>query len=166
MNTPTLLKKMSAKSLLGATKTENIKALIASGKIALGQTLFGVTGNVTEIKSGESTYGTWYGLVGDFYAKRVDTGEVFQSGQLFLDKGTTEVIKAKLAESQDGGGVDIALTVALASDPDSNTGYTYIIRPLSADPVNRSAVYLEKLGALAALPAPVADEPAQEGKKK
>lgn len=148
------LKKMSMKTLLGASKKTTIGDMIKDGRIKTGQVLIKIVGVVTGSRHGSTTYGDYVAFSGDFVAKHDITGEVYQSGELFLDRNTSDQVAAKLAENPDG--VEIAVQVAIQIDPDSSVGYCYVTRPLQAVPQVRMAALLAKLDAPTSLPEPVA----------
>ena len=82
-------------------------------------TIFGVA---TKIKMGEDGKGdVWTALIGQFEGVNLQTGEVFQSGKLFLPSGIQELIEEAIGNNE---GVEFAFKIlsVKASNP---IGYSY-----------------------------------------
>lgn len=157
MSAEKLLKKMSMKTLLDASPANTIKQKLANREIKFNDILVRIVGMVDGKKIGNTTYGEYTAFLGNFIANVVATGDVYESGVLFLDKSTTEAVAQRLDASPDG--VEIAVEVAIVFDPSPDSkGYMYVTRPLqSAEMASRRQQLLAKLRQ-AALPAPTPAE--------
>lgn len=116
-----------------------------------GTVLFRAIGCATGIKSGQSTYGDWTALLGDFAAIKPD-GEVIRATQIFLPDVVLNMIQPKV---EAGDAVEFALDIVAIEDANSQTGYTYAARPVIApdaatDPVTRLVQQIEKQALLSA----------------
>ena len=144
MSKVTLVSRISAKKICGKIKKPE-------GKTSLLQ-VFGI---VTDIKTGESTYGPWVALTGQFRAINLETGEMFQSGVCFLPKMGTELITPLL--KKDGtNGLEFALDIGVIP-AENNTGYEYYVEPVLETSENDPLEILSKKVKQAALPAPEKD---------
>lgn len=117
-----------------------------------GVVLFRAIGRATGLKSGQSQYGDWTALTGDFAAVKPD-GEVIRASQIFLPDVVLNMIAPRVEQ---GDAVEFALDIVVVADEGSNTGYTYAARPVIApdaatDPVTR---LMEKISTQEALPNP------------
>lgn len=172
---PTPAKKISAKSIIG-----NVKAAIkaAGGTPAKYDDegvmtedapfveLFRVTGQVTGVKTGNSTFGEWVAYVGDIMAVDMVTSEVFKGRELFLPSEADIVLRDPLTEATKGGGVvDVAVAIE-AKLARTAVGYMYRARPLMAldQPESRASQLLLQFGGdkVKALAAPAAAATATE----
>ena len=82
-----LIRKISAKTVCGKIE----KPVPVKGK-----PLFIVGGIANKVKTGDSQFGTWTALVGQFEATNIDTGEVFIAPQCFLPEPMNGMIAASL----------------------------------------------------------------------
>jgi hypothetical protein len=117
------VKKLSTKIIVGKK----------IGKIEVPTRLYSVVGIATGAKQGESNYGVWTALTGQFEVRRED-GAVFRAPQILLPDGAlTRVLDAvaKLA-----GSVEFAMVIG-AEPADTRKGYEYsvidIIEPRASD---------------------------------
>ena len=141
-----LIRKISAKSVCG--KVEKPKKATK---------LFIVGGIANKVKTGDSQYGPWTALVGQFEATNIETGEVFVGPQCFLPEPMNGMIAAALEMVDDddkrlNSSVQFAVEVGV-KPADNTVGYEYtakeIMKSDSADPL---AAIREKIAL--ALPAP------------
>jgi len=141
-----LIRKISAKSVCGKTeKPEKAKGLFLVGGIA------------NKVKTGDSLYGTWTALVGQFEATNIDTGEVFVAPQCFLPEPMNGMIAASLEQvDKDGKRINSSVQFAIevgVKKADNQIGYEYtakeIMKSDAADPLASIRDVITK-----ALPAP------------
>lgn len=120
------IKKISVKTVVGS-----MKSVLAAG--ADGGGLMRVIGRVTSVKSGESTYGKWTGLLGQFEATNLLSGEVFESSVCLLP----DVILNKiLVALEDVDTLDFAADIGFRRTDDARdggSGYEYYATPLMDD---------------------------------
>lgn len=160
-----ILKKLTPKTILGG-KPE---------KPAQASDLFTIYGKATGVKTGESTYGPWAAILGQFEAVKADTGEVYFSTVAILPEPMNSAIVDRVKSGKDGEEVRFAFVIGI-KPADTATGYEYTTKPLQEPTADDG---LNDLRALAqkhvpALPAPTAadkdaDKPASKpasGKKK
>ena len=141
-----LIRKISAKTVCGKVE-----------KPEKNTPLFIVGGIANKVKTGDSTYGTWTALVGQFEATNIETGEVFVGPQCFLPEPMNGMIAASLEMLDDEGkrvnnSVQFAVEVGVKKS-DNTVGYEYtakeIMKSDSADPLAAIRETITK-----ALPAP------------
>lgn len=88
-------------------------------------------GRAVGTKEGESDFGAWKSLVGDFAAWSGDTGEEFRAPYLFLpDVALTPVLVALGAPG--ASAVDFMLDLYAVYDKSSSTHFTYTWEPVVA----------------------------------
>ena len=161
-----MLKKMSPKTVLsaepGKLKPEN------DGEVKY---LFTIFGTARDVRSGESSYGAWSSLIGQFEAivpgYTDENGNeiperVCQSAQCFLPEPMHSMMVSKLREV-DSQAIDFGVQVLIKTRADTAKGYEYlgemIQDPSAADPLEQMRQKARK-----ALPSPVAEkEPPQAG---
>lgn len=88
--------------------------------------LYTVYGIATGVRSGDSAYGTWTALTGNFEAVRASDGQVFQGPQCFLPEPGLSMITSAL-DKGDTEGVQFALVIGVkpsAKEPDKKYEYT------------------------------------------
>jgi len=155
-----LVNKLSVKSAIGKIA---VKEIPESGILPLMR-LFGVAGK--KLSTGNSTYGEWTAFNGQFRAINLRTGEIVESGKLFVPEVAENMLVAALAaegvESVEFG-FDIGVERA-----ETTIGYQYTVTTLQdakqADPLAALAKQFDAVP-LPQLPAPVAaveDEPVVE----
>lgn len=141
MSKVTIVSRLSAKKICG-------KINKPEGKTPLLQ-VFGIA---TGTKTGESTYGPWVALTGQFRAVNLETGELFQSGVCFLPRMGTDLV-TPLLKTDGVNGLEFALNIGVVPS-DTNTGYEYYVEPVlqagESDPLEA----LQKKVTQASLPAP------------
>lgn len=128
----TLIRKISAKSVCG--KVEKPKK---------AEPLFSVLGIASKTKTGNSDYGPWTALVGQFEATNFATGEVFVAPQCFLPEPLNSMLAESLNETDDEGkqvnnSVQFAIEVGIKPS-DVPIGYEYttkeVVKADTADPL-------------------------------
>lgn len=143
-----LIRKISAKTVCGKIE----KPVPVKGK-----QLYIVGGIANKVKTGDSQFGTWTALVGQFEATNVDTGEVFVAPQCFLPEPMNGMIAAALeATDKDGKRVNQSVQFAVevgVKHAENQIEYEYtakeIMKSDSADPLAAIRETIQK-----ALPAP------------
>lgn len=159
-----IVKKLSVGKLVGNVKG----ALPDSRSDATPVQLARVVGIARGTKSGESTYGLWTSLTGDFVfepAVGPNAGKRFRSGQLFMPDVALDLVVPLVDGLARGEGVEVAFALTARNDETSSVGYTYgaqfLMEPQENDPVMG---LLDK--AMPALPAPDAEKPDAKAKAK
>jgi len=118
-----LTKKLSVAKIYGKI---NVRKLPEDGSVV---NLFNVIGVAVGTKSGTSDFGDWTGLVGQFEATNLETGEKFASANLFLPDVAQGLIEAQLANSENHQ-VQFAFVIGAKADESSSVGYTYTAQPV------------------------------------
>lgn len=143
-----LLRKLAPRTILGEQPEKPEKA----------QPLFTIYGVAHAIKQGESAYGPWMGLVGDFEATRLSDKQAFRSPVAFLPEPfmslTVAAIDKARRASKEGEDIGVEFACIVGIKPaKTNTGYEYTCEPLTE---HRSSDRLSQMRAIAmaALPAP------------
>lgn len=123
---------------------EQIKQVVEGNKTV---ELAHVYGTASSVKSGESAYGPWYGLVGEFTAVNASTGEEYHSAVAILPEIAQELVIAALKDST--AGVDIAFTIlAIPHRPEGKVkglGFKYGAKPLMQPKISESMQRLRSL---------------------
>ena len=119
-----LEKKLSTKTIIGGPK--EIRDALGEAQTVHLYTAYGVA---TGKKSGESTYGTWECLLGNFRAQSAITGECFSSTALFLPD-TAHLLATSAMAAEGVNWIEIAFAVGAEKDEASNTGYVYSAQPI------------------------------------
>jgi len=127
-----LVRKISAKSVCG--KVEKPKKATP---------LFTVIGIASKTKSGQSDFGPWTSLLGQFEATNIDTGELFIAPACFLPEPLNSMIAASLEETDDEGkqvNRSVQFAVEVGYKPNETAiGYEYttkeIVESDQADPL-------------------------------
>lgn len=134
----TPLKKLTIKTICGGVK---IKDIPEGAELAVAR----IAGTAKAVDHGESSYGPWEALVGEFAATNKLTGEIFVGKTAFIPGAMGEALIAALnsAQADDAAAslkfsVDISVVV---SARDANK-YEYITRPVIETDVRNEAVAL------------------------
>ena len=113
------------------TEITNVKKLTTKiivgkkiGKIEARTVLYSIIGVATGLKTGESNYGAWTGLLGRFEAERTADGAMFSAPLVLLPDEALSPIVSAVRASKDG--VEFALIVS-AEPTLSAPGYVYDI---------------------------------------
>jgi hypothetical protein len=133
MTNSTIVRKLSIKAIAGSLKTyvmarladdyEGDDKLVNGQKLDVAQ-IFGIANGV---KSGEGTYGTWYGFTGSHEGVNVLTGETFTSSNAFLPEVATDLMRAALKDHDE---LEYAFQITAVIDGDMKEGYSYNVTPL------------------------------------
>lgn len=136
-----LVSKISTKTVCGKI---DVKELIEAGDD--GVKLYNVVGVATGTKSGESTFGPWEALTGNFQATRESDGQTFVGGNLFLPSAAHNMVSGQLT-GEVGEQVEFAMQVSAVYDESAQCKYRFEIEPL-LEPSNDSplAKLAEKAG--------------------
>ena len=118
-----LTKKLSTAKIVGKV---NVRKLPEDGTIV---NLYTVIGVAVGTKSGTSDFGDWTGLVGQFEAVNLETGEKFASANLFLPDVAQGLIEAQLANAENHQ-VQFAFVIGAMADSNSPVGYAYTAQPI------------------------------------
>lgn len=117
MSNITIVSKISAKKVCG-------KIAKPDNKTPLMQ-VFGIA---TGAKTGESSFGEYMSLLGQFRATNLATGEVYQSGVCFLPNMGVNMVAPMIAK-EGVEGVQFALFIGVV--PAENAfGYEYYVEPI------------------------------------
>jgi hypothetical protein len=117
------------------------KGLVGNVKDAEEGTLYTVVGKATGLKGGESNYGPWECLKGDFIAQTND-GEQYRGSQLFLPEIAHDMVAHQLKEGNEA--VEFGFIIGKKNDETSAIGYVYTCEPLfqpepESDPILKLA---------------------------
>lgn len=141
-----LIRKISSKTVLGGPPEVPSKATA----------LYTVIGVATGVRIGQSAYGEFVALKGQFEATNIETGEAFTAPQCFLPEPLNGMIAAQLAMTDAEGNANAKsarFAVEVGVIPAKTvTGYEYTARELVDTTENDPLSDLRK--ALPALPAP------------
>ena len=132
-----IVKKVSTKVICGGSPVPPEKA---------GETkwLYNVIGLANSIKTGESQYGPWRALLGQFIAEapsieNPDEIKRFRTGQLFLPDVALDLVAPAVAASKKSEQVKFAFRVGIVRDDTAATKYTYVaeslLEPEESDPL-------------------------------
>lgn len=119
---PLIIKKISGPRVTGLLAAEIRKAALA-GRI----TLYHVAGRATGMFEGESTYGKYVGLTGEFIATpEGDRNKRYMSGVAYLPAVCHDMIAGGLgANPAPGHAVEFAYTIGAGPDGNSPVGFSY-----------------------------------------
>ena len=159
-----IVKKASMKILVGDVKAQRLFETVknSAGKDIIVYTdgaqvdLARIVGIARGTKTGESQYGPWTALTGEFIAEALvgpKVGQRFRSGTLFLPDVALDLVTPVLAGLEKGAGMEIGFTVGIINDETSQNAYNYtaefLAEPAENDPLSNLAAKL--------LPAPEAN---------
>lgn len=153
-----MLKKASPKTIMG----QAIKAPTTDDSLYL----FTIYGNAKSLSRGESTYGPWVALVGEFEGVNSDN-ERFMAPKAFLPEPMHGMIAGRLDGAEKGDSVEFAIKVNIVRS-DSTVGYEYQAEPLVEPSESDSLAHLRRI-ALPATPVTLttpAKEPEAKAKAK
>ncbi len=143
-----IAKKLSMRHIVGGSIP---KPVDEDGKREI--TLCAVVGIAAGLKHGESNYGPWTALLGNFKALPLygeNKGKEIRTGQLFLPEAALNTISPYVENASKGESIQFAFEIGVRYDKAANTGYTYfcnsLMEPAENDP-------LEALFANVAIPA-------------
>lgn len=174
--TVAILKKLSMKSLVG-----DVKALLrvnsrvdAKGEpipLAEGDVLWlgRVVGIGKGLKTGESNFGPWTAILGDFQVvgyEGTGKGKTFRTGQIFLPEVIENMVAPVVGNLDKGSTMAFAFDVGIKANKESVTGYEYtaafVKEPEDSDPL---ALLVKDTLALPA-PGAVEEKPAETETKE
>lgn len=145
----TPLKKLSVKTICGALKIKDFPEADSEG-VNQERLLCRIAGTAKGIDRGESTYGAWESLSGEFAATAYETGEIFVGNSAFIPGAMGDALITALdsAQREDAAStlkfsVDVS---AVISSRDANK-YEYVVRPVIESDVRNEAVALLGLNA-------------------
>jgi hypothetical protein len=159
----TQLKKLSVATVWGKIDAKTV--LNATEPIAL-MTVYGMA---VGVKTGTSSYGDWTALLGQFKAIHAETGELFESPQLFLPEVALVPLRVALAAG-DARSVKFAIKLLVKESASRKPGgsvyeYTFenVLAPAEDDPILALESEMRKQGLL---PAPDDDNGDGDGDGK
>lgn len=159
--TVSIMKKMSMKALVGDVKGQFPADAKDGDTVWLGR----VVGLGKGLKTGESNYGPWTAILGDFqisgYAGN-GKDKTYRTGQLFLPEVVENMVAPEVANLERGASVIFAFDIGIIKDANSSTGYVYTAAFVKEPAENDPLALLTK--EVAALPAP--GTPEKEPAKK
>lgn len=123
------------------------------------ESLYTIYGVVTALKDGNSDYGTFTKLIGQFEATRVSDRKVFRAPVAFLPEPMHGMIVAAFKNSEsEKPSLQFAATVGIKpTNRAGGTGYEFTVTPL-VQPAESDALIALRNQAVAALPSPVKAE--------
>lgn len=105
-----------------------------------------IAGVATSLRSGDSSYGPWSALVGQFGAQNMVTGELISGEECIIPGAFGSMLVRQLKESltlDAGSSVSFAVEIfAKRSPKNSDEKYEYIVRPQVAPEVKNPAMSL------------------------
>lgn len=139
-----LLNKITVKDVCGKTKAplegESLDLMV-------------VTGIVARVSAGNTNYGDFVKLHGQFHAKNLVTGDEFRSGSCILPDVINDMIHGQFAAMEPGSSVQFGVKISVDQDDSVIIGYKYSAEPLidaaESDPLEALLTTVN-----AALPAP------------
>jgi hypothetical protein len=125
-----LVSKMSAKSIIGKIKARLPKD--EKGDLVIGgvASLFRVYGLATGVKKGSTNFGEWLSFSGQFEAVDSESGEVFQSANLFLPDVAQNLLFPAVMDESNISGVTFAFDVGVKEDKSADgqgAGYNFTV---------------------------------------
>jgi hypothetical protein len=150
-----IVKKLSVGKIVGKVTTLLPDSRTDVTPVQLGR----VVGIAHGVKVGESTFGPWKALTGDFVfepSAGANAGKRYRSGVLFVPDVILDLVAPAVENLAKGAAVELAFAVTAKNDPTTSVGYSYgcsfLQEPAANDPIT---ALLDK--AMPALPAPDAD---------
>lgn len=116
------LGKISVKNVCGELRGDR-KPKKDGGELMLMR----IIGTARDTKVVSTTFGDSIGLLGNFRATAIETGQEFQSGTLFLPDLATNLIAPMLESNQE---VSFAFDIGAVYKETSATEYEYVVHPL------------------------------------
>jgi len=152
----TLLRKLSAKSILGA------RPRFAEGDTdGARKFIYRIAGRVTGVQTGQSDFGPWAAFKGSFQAERSD-GAIFAGPKAFVPEPVQSMLEdAVQSQLADGlvPSIQFGIDVYAVLDESAATGYTFAVVPI-LKPADETDSLLAELNKTHALPSPDTVEPA------
>ena len=152
---------MAKQKLVGKLSAKSVGVNFAKAKEA-PMDHFDVIGYATGVKEGESTYGKWFALEGNFEARNLETDQVYVSAKCFLPPIVNNLVAVQV---QEGKSVQFAYRVGTIP---ANTvaGYEYTIEALvEAEPLEILENIKSKIDVTSSTPAALT-APEKPSKKK
>lgn len=162
-STPSLISKISMRTI----KTRPA-ALAVEGKSTPLAIIVGKATGVKQIVDKERG-DVYESLTGMFEANNLESGEVFQSGVLYLPQGIHDMVDSAVRQLKDGGqSVDFALEVKVVS-ASNKSGYSYeavnLIPAKVVDPLQSLREDMARVRLTASNPPKMEDKPATTAQK-
>jgi hypothetical protein len=123
-----------------------------------------VYGQAVQTKTGESSYGEWTSLLGQFRALNPATGESFDGATLFLPDVALIPVQVALSQGATSFAIDLFVKQSANTKPGGSPyeySFSHVLPPTDDDPIKRLEVQME---AMKALPAPTEPAPSKGGK--
>lgn len=137
-----IIKKITVKTVCGVIKAPSKDV-----------NLMRVVGIATGVKSGESNYGPWQAMRGQFQATCLETGEIFRSGVCILPGVAQDLLIPQLYGT-DTKGVEFGMEIGIRPS-EVPIGYEYTCNPLfqmDNDPLANVLMRLPEVEQRKALP--------------
>lgn len=137
----TPLKKITVKAVMGRVKASDIPE---DGELPLCR----IAGIATATETGESTYGQWTALAGEFAATNYQTGEIFVGKTAFVPGAMGDALYDALNKAQRedaGASLKFSVDVSVVPSPKDDEKYEYRVRPVLENDVANRAVALLSL---------------------
>jgi len=137
-NKITPLKKLSVKSICGGVKVKDIPE---GGELLLCR----IAGTASAVDRGESSYGEWEALLGEFAATNYATGEIFVGKSAFIPAAMGEALINALnsAQREDASAsLKFSVDISAAVSPRDENKYEYFVRPVIENDIKNEAVAL------------------------
>jgi hypothetical protein len=152
-----IVKKLSVGKIVGKVTSLLPDSRTDTTPVQLGR----VVGIAHGVKTGESTFGPWKALAGDFVFEAnagPNKDKRYRSGVLFVPDVILDMVAPAVENLAKGASVEIAFAITAKNDATCSVGYSYgcsfLIEPAANDPMTG---LLDR-----ALPAPAKDDKADE----
>lgn len=127
-----LVNKISMAQMFG-----NIKALVKPMTEGESKEILKIVGICNGTKQGESDFGSYTALLGEFKATNLITGKDYVSGKCFLPMVVTNLVAGQFNDEIKK--VQFAFIISVVEDQSSQVGYHYTATPLmkasASDPI-------------------------------
>lgn len=170
-----IVKKITAKVVMGGKPSieKLIRYMDQHGKDAV-MPLFGIVGRCSDFTAGQSDFGPYVKLLGQFKAVNQETGEQFRSGAAILPGSANDLVYGALRGLGEGGGaIEFAFRVGLKRDESVAIGYVYVVEQVynkaqddALDDLERRLAGLPPPATVSQLPPPAAAAASGTGSKK
>lgn len=144
------VKKLSVATVFGGIQRDTLKRILDGERIKVMM----VYGMAVGVKTGQSTYGDWTALVGQFKAIHPETGEVSEAATLFLPDVALIPIQVQLAANNNQA-VSFAMEVYASAAVNPKPGgspyeysFEHVLPPAEDDPVRRLELRMAEAGVL------------------
>jgi len=138
-----LISKISAKTVCGKTEKPTKKEL-----------LYTVYGIASGLQTGETSFGTWEALTGEFEALNASDGSVYRAGRCFLPGIAHSLVAGQLKALGEDQNKAVRFALQIGVQPsDNKIGYEYTVTPVLKPTEDDAMGELRKLAAPESKPA-------------